>query len=94
VLCDRVGTIYKPLENVKVTLDVPSWLAPSSVFEISQDGVQDVAWQRDGSKVSMKLGTVNVSRFIVITSNEGLRADLQKLYEGKFAANVKALKQP
>ena len=91
-LCDRVGTVVKPTENASVSVTLPSWLAPVDVFEVTTDGVKGIPWKREGSKVSLDLGTVNVGRFVLITSNPALRTDMQKTYETKFAENVHKLK--
>ena len=42
----------------------------------------------------MDVGTVNVTRLVVITDNAALRPALQKDYETRFAANVKKLLGP
>jgi len=91
VACDRVGTVVKPVEEAQVSVQVPSWISPSDVFEVTYEGIKDVSWKRDGSKVSIGLATVDVSRFILITSDLGLRTQLQTRYESKFAANVAKL---
>lgn len=92
VLCDRMGTVVKPVEKAKASVEMPSWVNTSDAFEITPDGVKDIAWKRDGSNVELDLGTVNISRLIFITSDAALRQKLTRLYEAKFAANVAALK--
>ena len=91
VLSDRVGTVFRPLEKAPVTVDVPSWMQPVDVFEVSYLGTRDVVWSREASKVKMELGPVNLSRFVIITGDGGLRARLQQLYDSKFKANVAQL---
>lgn len=91
-LCDRVGTVVKPVEKASVSIDLPSWIAPADVFEVATDGLKEIPWKREGSKVSLDLGTVNVGRFVLITSNAALRAEMQKTYDTKFASNVRKLK--
>ncbi len=93
VICDRVGTVVQPVENAKATVELPSWMSPSQAFEVTSDGIKDVNWKMDGTKAAIDLGTVNVSRFIIFTSDATMRARLQKLYDEKFAANVRALRE-
>jgi len=88
---DRLGTVFRPVEKAKVSVSLPAWLDSKSVFEITYAGTQDLASERAGSKINLDLGTVNVCRLVVITSEVGLRERLQKLYAGKFAANVAKL---
>lgn len=91
VICDRVGTVVQPLANAKVTVAMPSWLNPTEAFEVTCDGVKDITWKCEEGKAAVDLGTVNVSRFVIFTSDSGMRSRLQKLYDTKFAANVKSL---
>jgi hypothetical protein len=91
VACDRVGTVFKPVEKAAVSVAVPSWIGPTDAFEVTFEGIKDIPWKKDGGKVSLDLGTVNISRFVLITSNPGLRASLQKRYQDMFAANVATL---
>jgi hypothetical protein len=92
VICDRVGTVVQPMANSKVSVEIPTWLTPSQAFEVTEDGIRDVSWKMEGAKAVVDLGTVEVTRFIVFTSDAGLRARLQNVYEEKFSANVKTLK--
>jgi len=92
-LNDRLGTIIKPLDNAEMSVTVPSWLDPKCVFEVSSSGTSEVAHDRSGGKLSVKLGTVSVTRLIVVSSDPGLRERLQTLYESRFAANVGRLSQ-
>jgi hypothetical protein len=92
VLCDRVGTVVKPIENANLSVGLPSWVEPKDAFEVTCDGMKDVTWKRDGAKAAVELGTVNVSRFVIITADASLRARLQKRYDDQFAANVMTLK--
>jgi hypothetical protein len=91
VLCDRVGTVVKACENAKASVQVPSWLSPKDAFEITYDGIKDVTWKPDGGRIAFDLGKLDLSRFIIVTANPGLRAQLDTLYRTKFAENVKAL---
>ena len=91
VACDRIGTVVKPVEKASATVDIPTWLTPADTFEVTYEGLSDVQWKRDGSKVLLDLGTVTVGRFVMITSDAGLRGRLQKEYDSKFAANVAKL---
>ncbi len=92
ILCDRMGTVVKPVQKAKATVDVPSWLSAADAFEVTSEGIRDVPWTKHGARVNVDLGTVDLTRFIVITSDSSLRDRLRKLYEDKFAANVAALR--
>ena len=91
VLCDRVGTVVQPIANARVGVEMPSWISPKDAFEVTFEGIKDVAWKADGQKVSLDLGTVNVSRFILITSDPALRSALKTRYDTMFASNVAEL---
>jgi hypothetical protein len=92
VACDRLGTIFKPAENARVSVELPSWIEPKSVFEVTCDGLSDIKFDRKAGALTLNLGTVKLSRFVVVTSDPGLRTRLQKRYDEMFAENVRKLK--
>ena len=94
VLCDRLGTIYKPVEKAKVSVALPAWLEPKDVFEVTYRGIVDVPWKLEGSRLDLDMGRVDLSRFVLVTSDSSLRGKLKSLYETKFAKNVEALAGP
>ncbi|MDH7602534.1 MAG: hypothetical protein QHI38_10360 [Armatimonadota bacterium] len=89
--CDRAGTVIKPVSNAKLKIPVPRWLAPTSVFEVSCGGISGVKWQVDQGALTVDLGEVDVTRFIVVTSNPDLQHRLQETYQSRFAQNVAKL---
>jgi len=89
--CDRLGSVYKPIENAEVSLTVPSWLKPRYVFEINARGIQEVKWDQSQESVTLHLGTVDLTRLVVITSDRTLAERLQDLYNQRFKANVETL---
>ncbi|NLX24136.1 MAG: hypothetical protein GXY55_20995 [Phycisphaerae bacterium] len=88
---DRLGTVVKPLDKARVTVQLPAWLKAQQVFEITSAGTQDIAWSRDGQQVTLDLGTVHLTRMIVVSHDQGLRDRLQQGYDQKFAENVRRL---
>ena len=89
---DRLGTVIYPLEKAFAEIELPSWLNDSQAFEVNSQGTQDIQWERTGSKMRFDLGTVKVTRLIIISSDPSLRASLQKYYDSHLAANVARLK--
>lgn len=90
VFCDRVGTVFKPAKGT-VSVRIPSWVAPKDAFEVTYQGVKDVNWKQNAGSVDLDLGPVELTRFVLITSDGGLRGQLDQLHKNKFAANVAAL---
>ncbi len=88
---DRVGTVYKPIDEATVTLQLPSWLEPEAVFDINHEGTQDVSWKVKDSRLDLDLGKVELTRMVVVCKDAKLRAGLQDLYKSKFAAKVARL---
>jgi len=87
---DAKGTTIRTVENAEVSVALPKWLDPKSVFEISYRGTADVKWE-SGERLSLHLGTVPVTRMIVVTSDSSLRAGIQKSYDTGIGANVAKL---
>jgi len=88
---DRVGTVVRPLEKARIQVRPPSWLRCGDVFELTPEGTRDVKRQADRGGLTLDLGTVRLTRFLLISRTADLRHDAQKHYEACFAANVKAL---
>ena len=61
------------------------------MFELSHEGTRDIAWKASDQGLALDLGTVKVTRLILISGDKGLRQQTQKLYDSRFAENVKAL---
>lgn len=88
---DRVGTVIHPIEKASVSVTPPSWLRAQDVFEITHQGVRVVTWKQTGPQVAIDLGTVEVTRLIVVTSDPQLRPQLETRYKTQFAAKVARL---
>lgn len=71
---DRWGTVVRPLEEVKVTLRLPAWLKPRRALEVTPQGFQEVAWEQQGSEVTLNLGTVHLTRLLLLTSSSSGRS--------------------
>ena len=79
-LCDDMGTTVNPVQNASVSITIPSWLDTKDVFEINREGIAETNWQVDGSDIDIALGTVQVSRLLVITSDNGLKAKMKTAF--------------
>jgi len=91
---DRQGTRITPVRNAMLKLALPAWLEAKDVFEVFATGTKEVVHRSAGAQLELDLGTVNVTRLVVLTSDPGLRQLLQKDYEKHFAANVSRLVGP
>jgi hypothetical protein len=89
--CDDTGTIIRGLRGVDVGMELPSWLNPSSVFDVSYEGISEVSYDVTGSRINLHLGKVGVTRMIVITSNSALKSTLQSLYTNTYRPRVAEL---
>jgi len=88
---DRLGTVLKPVEKATLAVQLPSWLKATASFEVTCEGTRDLPWQAVEKGVTFDLGTVHVTRLLVVTEDVGLRDRLQGIYEERFAANVREL---
>lgn len=66
---------YPPVD-AEVALDLPEWLEPAEIFSVDWRGIEDVAAQRDGRRLSFDLPGLEVQRLIVITSDPAVRAQM------------------
>lgn len=90
---DLKGIYMQPMKDVAVSVELPSWMTPASVFEVNCLGTSNLPHKNAGKLLSIHLGAVDVTRLILITSDPTLKNSLQSLYEQKFAANVEKLLQ-
>ena len=88
---DRLGTVIKPVEKAHLAVRTPSWLKDGTAFEVGCDGLKDVPYKADGNGMSFDLGTVRVTRMLVITADAGLRGRLQGIFDQQCAVNAKTL---
>jgi hypothetical protein len=79
---DYDGCHYNPIANANVTVTLPSWMQFPTAFEISAGGLSDVNMQTNGNQVVVSLGTLNLTRMIVLTRNPSLRSAIQARYVG------------
>ena len=93
VFSDRLGTAFKPLENVTVRVHLPNWLEARDVFELDYKGTAGVNWQscKTSPCLSLDLGTIALTKMVFVTSRLDLRRELQRRYETKCAGNVSKL---
>jgi len=91
IASDRLGTVVVPTQNARVRLRLPSWLKPRDAFEITYGGTQDISWESAGPEISLDLGEVSLTRFVLISADEALRSQLQKRWQSQFASNVSEL---
>ena len=88
---DRLGTVVVPLAQTPVKMAKPSWMRVTDGFEITPQGLQDLTWSTQDKEISVDLGKTEVARMVVLTADQFLRGELDKLYRTRFAANVAKL---
>jgi hypothetical protein len=91
IASDRAGTVVQPVEKASLRAKTPSWLKTADVFEVTGAGTRDVTWKPAEAGISVELGRVEVTRLMIVTSDAGLRKQIQTRYETLFAANAKQL---
>jgi hypothetical protein len=79
---------YTPISNATVTATLPSWLQSPTAFEISASGLSDVSTELIGNQLQLNLGTLDLTRMIVVTTNPELKATLQQRYDQEVAPGV------
>jgi subtilisin-like proprotein convertase family protein/Cu/Zn superoxide dismutase len=88
---DIDGIHYSPISNSTVTVTLPSWFNGSATsFEVAEgaEGVKDVSTSLNGNQLQFNLGTVNLTRLLVATTNAQWRGTIQKRYLEKSYQGV------
>jgi len=75
-------TDISDLTNATVTVTLPTWMqTPTpSAFEISCEGVKSLISSIDGEDMTVTLGTVKVTKMVVITTDSGLQETYKQRY--------------
>jgi hypothetical protein len=77
---DAAGFHYTAVPNATITATLPAWLAGAAAFEVKPGGLSDVNAVVNGTQMQLNLGTLNVTKLIVVTTNPQLRSTLQARY--------------
>ena len=85
---NETGVFIRPIASAEVSLDLPNWLNPVSVFEIDYKGVRDVPYNLSAPHIDVHLGKVDVTRLVIITSDSTLKSTLQSAYNTTYGPNV------
>lgn len=89
---DWAGTHLTPVMNATVTVTLPSWLQASPyAFAIAPYGVSDVGTSLSGNQLRVCLGTLQVTRMVVITTSTTLKAEVENRYLTKVRTGVCAI---
>ncbi|MEP0843842.1 MAG: hypothetical protein HRF43_14150, partial [Phycisphaerae bacterium] len=78
---DQAGCHYTPVGNAVVTATLPAWMPSPSAFEITAAGLADVSTQTAGNQLQVHLGSLNLTRMIVVTRDPALRDTIRQRYE-------------
>jgi hypothetical protein len=88
---DQSGTLIRPIPNVEVSFDLPSWLtSPTHVFEVSYRGITNVSNSINSGTMTISTGRVDVSKMIIITKNSSLKSSLETLYTNTYLPRLQS----
>lgn len=86
---DLTGCHYTPVPTATATATLPAWLRTAPLaFEVTAGGLNDVNTSFDGTQMQFNLGTLQLTKLIVVTTNPQLRATIQQRYDQQVRANV------
>ena len=78
---DAAGCHYTPVNNATLTATLPSWMQSSpTAFQIAAAGLSDVSTVLNGSQLQVNLGTLTLTKMIVVTTDPTLRSTIQTRY--------------
>ena len=86
---DFAGCHYSAIANATVTATLPSWMQPSPMaFEVTAGGLKAVSASVNGSQLQLNLGTLALTKMIVVTKNVLLPAQVQEWYRQAVRGGV------
>ncbi len=89
---DESGCHYTPVANATLTATLPSWMQTSLyAFQITAGGLSDVSTVLNGNQLQVNLGTLDLTRMVVLTKNAGLRGAIQARYDQQVRPGICAM---
>ncbi len=86
---DFAGCHYTPVTNATVTATLPAWMQPAPMaFEITAGGLKAVTTQLDGNQLQVNLGTLELTKMIVLTRNVQTPTLIKQRYDQKVRFGV------
>lgn len=86
---DEAGFHSTDVNSATVTAALPSWMqAPLTAFEITAGGLGDVSTALNGNQLQVSLGTLKLTRMIVVTRDTQLRAAIQQRYDQEVRPGI------
>jgi hypothetical protein len=83
------GFSYTPIANATLTVTLPAWFAGAAqAFEVRPSGLYDVPATSLSGQLQLTLGTLNVTKLIVLTTNAQLRSEIQSRYLTQVWPNI------
>lgn len=79
---DEAGFHSTDVANASITATLPSWMQTQlTAFEITAGGLRSVNAQRTGNQLLLNLGTLKLTRMILVTKDAQLLSSLQQRYD-------------
>jgi hypothetical protein len=89
---DEAGFHSTDVANATVTVPLPAWMQTGVTgFQVAASGLSDVSTQRIGNQLQVNLGTLKITRMIVLTRDGGLRATIQQRYDTEVRPGICAI---
>jgi hypothetical protein len=78
----QTGFHYTPVNNATVTVTLPAWMQPAPMaFEVTASGLKAANTQLNGNQLQINLGTLQLTRMIVLTKNPDVPLLTQRRYD-------------
>ncbi len=89
---DLAACHYTPVNNATVTITLPTWMQPSpTAFEIAAGGLKAVGTQVNGNQLQMNLGTLQLTKLIVLTKDPQLPTTINQRYNTQVRSGLCAV---
>ncbi len=77
----QTGFHYTPVNNATVTATLPAWMQSPMAFEVTASGLKAANTQLNGNQLQINLGTLQLTRMIVLTKNPEVPLLTQQRYD-------------
>ena len=71
------GYLFTPQQNVRLRVDVPTWIKFREAFWVADDGTRPATWKKNGNNVEIAAGTIPVGAILVLTGDPSVRKEIE-----------------
>ncbi|MDD5598573.1 MAG: LamG domain-containing protein [Victivallaceae bacterium] len=67
-----------PIGNCEIVSEIPAYLKPNQVFELSASGIKPLSYEMRGKNIAIPVNGLKINKVLIITSNKALLENMRQ----------------